>query len=178
MLHTRPLPSTKAIIHAEERHLRGVVQGTGIAHVADGKIWGRDSIMTYSGTCEVDGDRFTAIISIKRHTEGHATVFGADDLTLRLEGKCFDKLAKYVGTAEQVPGVLLEGTLILSEELPARSKGERADTKVRSSQAAKITKALSLIDQDRVPPEASCSDWRNRSICILKLAGNSRSSFN
>lgn len=95
-------------------------QGTGIAHVADGKIWGRDSIMTYSGSCEVDGDRFTAIVSIKRHTEGHATVFGADDLTLRLEGTCPGKIASYVGTAEQVPGVLLEGTLILSEgPLPA-----------------------------------------------------------
>jgi hypothetical protein len=44
-------------------------QGTGIAHVADGKIWGRDSIMTYSGSCEVDGDRFTASLSIKRHTK-------------------------------------------------------------------------------------------------------------
>jgi hypothetical protein len=100
-------------------------QGTGIAHVADGKIWGSDSIMTYSGSCEVDGDRFTAIISIRRHTEGHATVFGADDLTLKLEGKCSDKIAKYVGTAEQVPGVLLEGTLILSEgPLPAPEANE------------------------------------------------------
>jgi hypothetical protein len=93
-------------------------QGTGIAHVADGKIWGRDSIMTYSGTCEVDGERFTAIVSIKRHTDGHATVFGADDLTLRLEGTCAGNIATYVGTAEQAPGVLLEGTLILSEQQP------------------------------------------------------------
>jgi hypothetical protein len=100
-------------------------QRTGIAHVADGKIWGRDSIMTYTGSCEVDGDRFTAIVSIKRHTEGHATVFGADDLTLRLEGTCPGKIASYVGTAEQVPGVLLEGTLILSEgPLPAPEANE------------------------------------------------------
>jgi hypothetical protein len=28
-------------------------QGTGIAHVVDGKIWGRDSVMTYSGTCRL-----------------------------------------------------------------------------------------------------------------------------
>jgi hypothetical protein len=93
-------------------------QGTGIVHVADGEIWGRDSITTYSGSCEVDGDRFTATVSIKRHTEGHATVFDADDLTLRLEGTCAGKTASYVGTAEQVPGVLLEGTLILSEQQP------------------------------------------------------------
>ncbi|MGY3605240.1 MULTISPECIES: hypothetical protein [unclassified Bradyrhizobium] len=95
-------------------------QGTGIAHVEDGRIWGHDSITTYSGSCEIDGDRFTAILSIRRHTEGHATVFGADDLTLRLEGTCADKLGRYIATAEQVPGVILEGTLILSEpQLPA-----------------------------------------------------------
>jgi hypothetical protein len=76
--------------------------------------------MTYSGTCEVDGDRFTAIVALKRHTD--ATVFGADDLTLRLQGTCSDKIAEYVGTAEQVPGVLLEGTLILSEEMPPAPK--------------------------------------------------------
>jgi hypothetical protein len=45
--------------------------------------------------------------------------------TLKLEGKCSDKIAKYVGTAEQVPGVLLEGTLILSEgPLPAPEANE------------------------------------------------------
>jgi hypothetical protein len=91
--------------------------GTGIAHLADGKIWGRDSIMTYRGTCQVEGDRFTALVSTKRHTNGHATVFGGDDeLTLRLEGTCTDRLARYVGTADEVPGVLLEGLLILSEK--------------------------------------------------------------
>src|SRR5215813_13685247 len=50
--------------------------GTGIAHLDDGKIWGRDSIMTYNGSCQVDGDRFTALVSTTRHTVGHATVFG------------------------------------------------------------------------------------------------------
>jgi hypothetical protein len=106
--------------------------GTGIAHVAEGNIWGHDSIMSYSGTCEVDGDRFTAIVTLKRHTEGHATVFGADDLTLKLEGSCPGKVARYVGTAEQVPGVLLEGTLILSEEAPpAREPSAAANVQPR-----------------------------------------------
>jgi hypothetical protein len=91
-------------------------QGTGIAHVADGQIWGCDSIMSYSGTCTVDGDRFAAIVSATRHTDGHATVFGVDDLKLTLEGTCTGKIARYVGRAEQAPGMLLEGTLILSEE--------------------------------------------------------------
>lgn len=90
--------------------------GTGIAHVADGKIWGRDSIMTYSGSCEIDGDRFTATLFTKRHSEGRATVFGVDDLRLKLEGIFVGKVGTYVATTEQVPGVHLEGTLIRSEQ--------------------------------------------------------------
>lgn len=97
-------------------------QGTGIAHVADGKIWGRDNIMTYDGTCEVDGDRFTATITTKRHTEGLPTVFGDDlELKLKLEGTCTGKLATYAGTAEQFPGVILEGTLLFSEPQAPRA---------------------------------------------------------
>ena len=115
-------------------------QGTGIAHVADGKIWGRDSIMTYSGSCEVDGDRFTAIVSLKRHTEGHATVFGIDDLTLRLEGTFVGKIASCVGTAEQVPGVLLEGTLILSEEQPPAPKANEPIPKFDPAKFPKLPK--------------------------------------
>ena len=62
-----------------------VRQGTGIVHVADGRIWGRDSVMTYEGSCKVDGDRFTAVVITKRHTDGQPTVFGDDqELELKL----------------------------------------------------------------------------------------------
>ena len=92
-------------------------QGTGIVHVADGQIWGCDSLMTYHGSCKVDGDRFTAIVSTKRHTDGRATVFGVDDeLTLQIEGTCPGRIATYIATAEQAPGLLLEGTLILRDQ--------------------------------------------------------------
>lgn len=92
-------------------------QGTCIAHLANGQVWGRDSVMTFSGTCEVDGERFTAIIMTKRHTEGPITVFGdAQELTLTLEGTCAGPMPRYTATAEQFPGVLMEGTLIFSEE--------------------------------------------------------------
>ena len=117
-------------------------QGTGIAHVADGKIWGRDSIMTYSGSCEVDGDRFTAIVSLKRHTEGHATVFGADDLTLRLDGTFVGTIASFVGTAEQMPGVLLEGTLILSEPQPPAPKANEPIPKYDPAKLPTLPKRL------------------------------------
>ena len=94
-------------------------QGTGIVHVADGQIWGCDSLMTYRGSCEVDGDRFTATVSTKRHTGGRPTVFGTDDeLTLAIEGSCPGKIATYTATAPQAPGMMLHGTLILTEQQP------------------------------------------------------------
>jgi hypothetical protein len=94
-------------------------QGTGIVHVADGQIWGSDSLMTYRGSLKVDGDRFTATVSTKRHTEGRVTVFGVDDeLTLDIEGNCPGKVATYTATAKQVPGMILQGTLILAEQQP------------------------------------------------------------
>lgn len=98
-------------------------QGTGIVHVADGQIWGRDSLMTYHGSCKVDGDRFTATVLTKRHTDGRATVFGNDDvLTLDIEGHCPGKIATYKATAAQVPGMILRGTLILTEQPPPPSE--------------------------------------------------------
>lgn len=101
-------------------------QGTGIAHVEDGKLTGSDSIMTYEGTYEVDGSRFKGVMRTKRHTEGHGTVFGVDELTLRMEGVCVGKVASYVATADEVPGMVLEGTLIRSEELSSTPQPPRA----------------------------------------------------
>jgi hypothetical protein len=101
-------------------------QGTGIVHVADGEIWGRDSLMTYHGSLEVDGDRFTATVTTKRHTEGRDTVFGVyDDLKLDIEGRCAGKIATYTATSGQARGVVLEGTLILTEQRAATP--ERAE---------------------------------------------------
>lgn len=97
-------------------------QGTGIVHVAHGKIWGRDGVMTYDGTCEVDGNRFTATVTTKRHTEGLPTVFGdGQELVLKIEGTSAGKMATYVGTAEQFPGVSLEGVLLFSEQEQPRA---------------------------------------------------------
>jgi hypothetical protein len=100
-------------------------QGAGLAHVADGKIEGGDSFMTYSGTYKFSGDRFTALLHTVRHTEGGATVFGVDNLTLRLEGKLVGKIASFTARADEVPDIVLEGTLIRSEEEDVAVKPRR-----------------------------------------------------
>jgi hypothetical protein len=87
-----------------------------LAHVADGKIEGGDSFMTYSGTYKFGGDRFTAILKVTRHSEGPASVFGVDNFTLNLEGKLVGKIASFTARANEVPDMVLEGTLIRSEK--------------------------------------------------------------
>jgi hypothetical protein len=91
-------------------------QGTGFAHLLDGSITGGDSILSYSGTYQVRGDEFTAILKTTRHTKGHETIFGADNLTLRLKGKAVGRIAKFIGTADEFAGTPFAGTLIYSEE--------------------------------------------------------------
>jgi hypothetical protein len=115
--------------------------GTGIVHVADGKIWGRDSIMTYDGSCEVDGDRFTAVVVTKRHTEGQPTIFGDDqELEFKLVGTCAGKIATYVGTADKFPGVPLEGTLILCEQQPCAPEPNEPTPKFNPDKLPKLPK--------------------------------------
>ncbi|MGY3388019.1 hypothetical protein ACVWW6_000610 [Bradyrhizobium sp. USDA 3311] len=87
-------------------------EGTGIVHFENGKISGGDSIITYGGTYETVGDRFTATVTTKRHTAGHATVFGIDDLELKLDGVVKGATAKCTGTAAAAPGLTFEATLI------------------------------------------------------------------
>jgi hypothetical protein len=52
-------------------------EGAGIVHFANGKIWGGDSIISYSGSYEVDGDRWTATVLTRRHSAGHDTASAA-----------------------------------------------------------------------------------------------------
>jgi hypothetical protein len=93
-------------------------EGTGIVHFADGKLWGRDSILFYDGSYETDGDRFTAILRTRRHTPGHATVFGIDELELKLDGTTLGKTAQCTGTTDAAPGMMLEATLIPCQSPP------------------------------------------------------------
>lgn len=93
-----------------------VKQGTGIVHLLDGTITGSDSILSYSGNYEVNGDEFTAVLSTTRHSRGHETIFGADNLTLRLKGTVVGRTARFMGTATEFPDTPFEGTLIHSEQ--------------------------------------------------------------
>jgi hypothetical protein len=101
-------------------------EGTGIVDLANGKISGGDSIFTYSGSYEVDDDRFTAALTTRRHAAGPPTVFGIDEVEVRLAGKVNGMTASCSGTAEQAPGVAFEATLFLGQEQSPEPDRKRA----------------------------------------------------
>ena len=103
-------------------------EGTGIVYLANGKISGRDCMFTYSGTYEINEDRFTATLTTKRYAEGPTTVFGVDEVEAKLTGVCKGSTAVCSGTAEQAPGVHFEANLFPSHEPPPERGIKRAPT--------------------------------------------------
>ena len=104
-------------------------EGTGIVDLANGKISGGDSIFTYSGSYEVDDDRFTAALTTRRHAAGPPTVFGIDEVEVTLTGTFNGRMASCSGTAEQAPGVVFEATLFLGQDQTPESDRKRAAVK-------------------------------------------------
>lgn len=92
-------------------------QGTGVVHLAGGRISGSDSFFTYGGSYQFDDDRrFTAVLTTQRHAEGPPTVFGLDEVEVNLAGVCSGAMATCSGTARQAPDVMFEVTLIYSQD--------------------------------------------------------------
>jgi hypothetical protein len=119
-------------------------EGAGIVHFANGKIWGGDSIISYSGSYEIDGDRWTATVTTKRHSAGHDTVFGPgiDEMELKLEGTSNGKIASCSGTTDAAPGMAFEATLILNEDQPPAPGAAAPATKARGSKLPKLPQRL------------------------------------
>lgn len=91
-------------------------EGTGIVYLLNGRISGGDSIFTYSGSYEVDDERFTAALTTKRHAAGPPTLFGIDEVNVKLSGRFNATTAWCSGTAEQVPDLAFEATLFPNRE--------------------------------------------------------------
>src|SRR5437879_10465244 len=100
-------------------------EGTGIVHLANGKISGGDSIFTYGGSYEIDEDRFTARLTTRRHAAGPHTVFGVDEVEVKLTGTFNGMMASCSGTAKQAAGVVFEATLFLGQGESPQSDAKR-----------------------------------------------------
>ena len=78
----------------------------------DGDVSGGDNISHYTGTYVQDGDKFTATIAVKRHTQGPPSVFGVDNVDITLSGKSTPTTASCIGAAIQASGTSLQATLV------------------------------------------------------------------
>ena len=107
-------------------------EGTGVIELNDGKVTGGDTMLAYTGSYVVDGDKFTAFIATERHTPGQPSVFGIgiDVINLTLTGKSTPTTASCTGTAKQAPGLTFEATLIRIAVQPRALP--RAPTRPRS----------------------------------------------
>lgn len=127
-------------------------QGTGIVHLAEGRISGRDSFITYGGSYQFDDDqRFTAILTTRRHAEGPPTVFGPDEVEVSLSGVCSGAMATCSGTAREAPDVTFEVTLIYSQEDAPAAEGRCAVVKLND----KLPKGLDSRSRPRHFPAPS-----------------------
>jgi hypothetical protein len=86
-------------------------EGTGIVYLADGRITGGDCYFTYGGTYEIGDNSFTATITTRRCAAGPTTVFGVDEIELKLAGAFKGATAFCTGTSDQAPGLCFEATL-------------------------------------------------------------------
>jgi hypothetical protein len=93
-------------------------EGYGIVSLMDGNVSGGDNISEYMGTYVQDGDKFSATIAVRRHTQGPPSVFGIDNVDITLSGKSTPTTASCFGTAKQAPGMTLQATLIRIADWP------------------------------------------------------------
>jgi hypothetical protein len=99
-------------------------QGTGRVFLSEGRISGEDAFISYGGTYAVDGSRFTATLTTRRHTAGRSTVFGIDEVEIKLAGTASSNFASCSGEFAQVPGLIFEVILIPvgEEDRPRRTR--------------------------------------------------------
>ena len=123
-------------------------QGTGLVDLTEGRISGRDSFFTYGGSYQVDQQRFTAVLTVKRHADGSPSVFGLDEVVANLSGECSGAVATCSGTAREAPDVRFECTLIYSQDDVPATDAKCAVVKLN---ADKLPKGLDNRSRPRPP---------------------------
>lgn len=118
------------------RTLRG--QGTATVHLVGGRISGGDSFFNYDGSYEIEGDQFTATLATRRIADGPTTVFGVDEVELKLNGIFRGAIARCTGRSAQAPDLEFEAMLFLGQDEPAPPQVEHP---VPQSNISRLPKA-------------------------------------
>ena len=94
-------------------------EGTGIVELNDGKVTGGDTVFAYSGSYFQNGDKFSASVTTRRHTQGQPSVFDIDNVDLTVTGKSTPTTASCTGTAKQAPGLAFEAIFVRIADEPS-----------------------------------------------------------
>lgn len=88
-------------------------EGTGVAYLTDGKLYGGDSMMAYVGKFREKDGKANAAVRVFQHSspEDMDSVLGVTSATLDLSGPVTGETAELTGNAPQAPGVTLSVTL-------------------------------------------------------------------
>lgn len=81
--------------------------GTGVAFLSGGSLCGSDSLVSYDGTYEIEGDCFHARILMLSHgcPQGVASAFGVERATLNVKGRVTDTGVNCVACADTAPDI-------------------------------------------------------------------------
>jgi hypothetical protein len=82
---------------------------------------GGDTVFAYSGTYFQDGDKFSASVTTRRHTQGQPSVFDIDNVDLTVTGKSTPTTASCTGTSKQAPGSAFEAIFVRIADEPGNA---------------------------------------------------------
>jgi hypothetical protein len=87
--------------------------GAGVVHLLGGRMWGGDAGLFYTGTYRQSGDEFSGEVTTGRHTQtpGFASVFGRDNVHVKVRGRPNGDTVTLSGTSPEAPGVTFQAIL-------------------------------------------------------------------
>lgn len=83
--------------------------GSGVAFLSGGSLCGSDSLVSYDGTYEIEGDCFHARILMLSHggSQGATSAFGVERATLSVKGRVTDTGLNCVACADTAPDITM-----------------------------------------------------------------------
>jgi hypothetical protein len=82
-------------------------------------VTGGDTVFAYSGSYFQNGDKFSASVTTRRHTQGQPSVFDIDNVDLAVTGKSTPTTASCTGTSKQAPGLAFEAIFVRIADEPS-----------------------------------------------------------
>lgn len=88
-------------------------EGYGLVHVVDGKVWGGDAMIYYTGTYRAAGDQVEIRIKADQYAAppGFSSVLGRVKNTVVLAGTFTNNTAELEGRANENPGITVRARL-------------------------------------------------------------------